>query len=29
EGPLPANQNLGKVISDMEKTGTAEETVIS
>ena len=29
EGPLPANQNLGKVINDMEKTGTAEETVIS
>ncbi len=29
EGPLPANQNLGKVISDMEKTGTAEETVVS
>ena len=29
EGPLPANQNLGKVISDMEQTGTAEETVIS
>ena len=29
EGPLPANQNLGKVISDMEKNGTAEETVIS
>ncbi|WP_143290834.1 type III secretion system actin-recruiting effector Tarp [Chlamydia suis] len=29
EGPLPANQNLGKVISDMEKTGTAEETAIS
>ena len=29
EGPLPANQNLGKVISDMEKTGTAQETVVS
>nr|WP_080129669.1 type III secretion system actin-recruiting effector Tarp [Chlamydia suis] len=29
EGPLPANQNLGKVINDMEKTGAAKETVIS
>lgn len=29
EGPLPANQNLGKVINDIEKTGTAEETVVS
>ncbi|WP_082196843.1 type III secretion system actin-recruiting effector Tarp [Chlamydia suis] len=29
EGPLPANQNLGKVISDMEKTGTAEDTIVS
>nr|WP_080141891.1 type III secretion system actin-recruiting effector Tarp [Chlamydia suis] len=29
EGPLPANQNLGKVISDMEQTGTAQETVVS
>ncbi|WP_080123843.1 type III secretion system actin-recruiting effector Tarp [Chlamydia suis] len=29
EGPLPANQNLGKVISDMEQTGTAEDTIVS
>lgn len=29
EGPLPANQTLGKVISDMEHTGTAQETVVS
>ena len=29
EGPLPANQTLGKVINDMEKTGTAKETVVS
>ncbi|MDD6309724.1 MAG: type III secretion system actin-recruiting effector Tarp [Chlamydia suis] len=29
EGPLPANQTLGNVISDMEKTGTAQETVVS
>ena len=29
EGPLPANQTLGNVINDMEKTGTAQETVVS
>ena len=29
EGPLPANQTLGNVINDMEKTGTAKETVLS
>ncbi|AAF39550.1 DUF1547 domain-containing protein [Chlamydia muridarum str. Nigg] len=29
EGPLPANQNLGNVIHDVEQNGAAQETIIT